>query len=112
MTVLKYIFKRFLMMIPTLLGVILILNIILTLAPGDPARLILGNDATVEQLEEFREEHGLNDPFLVRYLSYVGNLLRGDMGSSFRQGSNSAEAKSADDFPGPLRFFGSEKNGF
>lgn len=86
MTVLKYISKRFLMMIPTLLGVILILNIILTLAPGDPARLILGNDATVEQLEEFREEHGLNDPFLVRYLSYVGNLLRGDMGISYRTG--------------------------
>ena len=82
----KYICKRILMMIPTLLGVILILNIILTLAPGDPARLILGNDATTEQLEEFREEHGLNDPFLVRYLTYVGNLLKGDMGTSYRTG--------------------------
>lgn len=83
---LKYICKRVLLMIPTLLGVIFILSAILSLAPGDPARLILGNEATAEQVEEFREVNGLNKPFLVRYLTYVGNLLKGDMGKSYRTG--------------------------
>ena len=63
----KYILKRLLMMIPVLLGVTFIVFFILNLSPGDPAAMILGDQASEEALEMKREELGLNDPLLVRY---------------------------------------------
>src|SRR5699024_362240 len=53
------------------------------LAGGDPVMTILPENATVEQQEALREEMGLNDPFLVRYLRYMGGLVTGDMGESY-----------------------------
>ena len=64
---LKYIAKRLLAMIPVILGVTLIVYLIMSLAPGDPARTILGELATEEQVNELREEMGLNDPIIVQY---------------------------------------------
>ncbi|MCR4804847.1 MAG: ABC transporter permease [Clostridia bacterium] len=80
---LRYIFKRLLMMIPVMLGVVLVIFVMLSLSPGDPAVQMLGPDATPEQLEELRDDLGLNDPFLVRYVKYVWNLLHGDLGTSY-----------------------------
>lgn len=71
------------MMIPVMLGVVLVIFVMLSLSPGDPAVQMLGPDATPEQLEELRDDLGLNDPFLVRYVRYVWNLLHGDMGISY-----------------------------
>lgn len=80
----KYILKRLLMLIPVILGVTFIVFFILNLSPGDPAAMILGEQATAEALEMKREELGLNDPILVRYFNYMKDLLRGDMGVSYR----------------------------
>lgn len=83
---LKYIVKRMLIMIPIILGISFIIFAILDLTPGDPARMILGDSATNEAVEELREEMGLNDNFIYRYISYVKNALRGDFGKSYRSG--------------------------
>ena len=80
----KYIFKRILMMIPVILGISFIILAIMSFTPGDPAKLILGEDAPEEDIMELREELGLNDPFLVRYVHYIGDAVRGDFGDSYR----------------------------
>jgi peptide/nickel transport system permease protein len=72
------------MMIPVLLGVTFIVFFIMNLTPGDPAAIILGDQATAEALAQTREEMGLNDPLLIRYFNYIKNLCRGDMGISYR----------------------------
>ncbi len=68
---LKYIVKRVFSLIPVLLGVAFIVFTLLYLTPGDPARIVLGEQATEEALHEFREKEGLNDPFLVQFGNYV-----------------------------------------
>lgn len=84
---LKYIIKRILLLIPILLGVSAIIFILKTVTPGDPARQILGNSATEEQVQEKREELGLNDPVIVQYVRYIKNIVtKGDFGDSYRTG--------------------------
>ena len=84
---LKYIIKRILYLIPILFGVSIIIFALKTFTPGDPARQILGNSATEEQVQEKREELGLNDPVYVQYFNYVkGIVTRGDFGDSYRTG--------------------------
>ena len=80
----KLILKRLLMMIPVLLGATLIVFTVMEMSPGDPALAKLGSDATPEALEQVREEMGLNDPFLVRYGSFVAGLVQGDLGQSYK----------------------------
>ena len=80
----KFILKRLVMMIPVLIGVTLLVYMILHFAPGDPAKVILGEQATPEQIEELREQLGLNDPVLVQYANYIINLVQGDMGMSYK----------------------------
>ena len=79
----KYVIKRVLMMIPILMGVSLIVLIFIDMAPGDPAAIILGNEATQEEIADLREEMGLNRPLFVRYVSFLGNAVRGDFGRSY-----------------------------
>jgi len=74
-------------MIPVVLGISFILFTIMEFSPGDPARIILGDYATQEQVDELREEMGLNDAFLVRYGRYVLNAAQGDFGKSYRSNS-------------------------
>mgnify|MGYP004732705185 FL=1 len=84
---LKYIVKRILYLIPILFGVSIIIFALKTFTPGDPARQILGNSATEEQVQEKREELGLNDPVYIQYFNYVkGIVTRGDFGDSYRTG--------------------------
>ena len=81
----KYIIKRILFLIPILLGVSAIIFALKTLTPGDPARMILGNTATEEQVDAKREELGLNDPVIVQYGRYVGGIVtRLDFGTSYK----------------------------
>lgn len=71
-------------MIPVALGVTFILFSLLYLTPGDPARLVLGQEATEEHLREFRREHGLDKPLFVRYGLFVYNaVVHQDMGRSY-----------------------------
>ncbi len=54
-----------------------------SIAPGDPAELVLGPRATPESVEKQRERMGLNDPFPLRYIRYVGGVVKGDFGDSY-----------------------------
>ncbi len=54
-----------------------------TVAPGDPAELRLGNRATPERVDRLREQLGLNDPLPIRYIRFIGNALKGDLGESY-----------------------------
>lgn len=78
----RLVLRRILALIPLLFIVTLIVWALLLLIPGDPALSIIGNDATPEQVAAVREELGLNDPFHVRYFSWLGDLLQGDLGTS------------------------------
>ena len=80
---LKYVIKRILMIIPVVLAVSFIVFFIMDFVPSDPAVTALGDGATEEQLEYYRETHGLNDPLVVRYVRYMGGILHGDMGTSY-----------------------------
>ncbi len=80
----KYITKRFFSLIPVIVGVTLIVYLIMNMAPGDPAKSILGEQATPEAVEELREELGLNDHVLIQYKNYFFGLLQGDMGISYK----------------------------
>ena len=80
----KYIFKRILMLIPVIIGVSLLVFFIMNLSPGDPAEIILGNEATQEQINQLREEMGLNEPLVVRYFGYMSGFIKGDLGNSYR----------------------------
>jgi len=83
----KYIGKRLLLMIPVLLGVTFLIFALQLITPGDPARLMLGDDASLADIEAWHQAHGLNDPFIVQYLKYIwGIISRGDFGVSWRTG--------------------------
>lgn len=81
---LKYIGKRILIMIPILLGISLLVFFILTIMPGDVAVIQIGTSATPEDVALWKEQHGLNDPFLVRYGKYMLGVFTGDFGVSWR----------------------------
>jgi peptide/nickel transport system permease protein len=96
---LTYAARRLLLLIPTWLGVSLFAFTLSSVSPGDPAEVILNRQLdeppTREQIEEFRERHGLNDPFVVQYAGFVADALRGDLGISFRSGKAVREEISA-----------------
>lgn len=80
----RYIFKRLLMMIPVLLGVIVVVFSIMYITPGDPARMILGEGASPEAVQEVQEELGLNDSYFVQLVRYIKNVVfRFDLGKSY-----------------------------
>jgi len=81
-TVFKLVIRRSLMSVVTLLLVSLIIFSMLEVLPGDVASRILGRDATPETLEQLRTELGLDKPAPVRYLTWLGGLVTGDMGQS------------------------------
>ena len=70
-------------MIPTLLGIVLIVLLFTIITPGDPVKMMMGERATPEQIEAMREELGLNDPLPVRYVRYIRDILHGDFGRSY-----------------------------
>lgn len=83
---LRYIIKRVLTVIPVLLGVSMLVFGFLRLIPGDPALVMLGERATEENVERVREQLGLNRPIHQQYLIFMGNALRGDLGTSILRG--------------------------
>ena len=83
---LKFIIKRILLAIPVLLGVTLLVFTMLYFTEGDPARLILGDTATEEEVEALREELGLNDSFGRQYINYLGGIMKGDLGTDYITG--------------------------
>lgn len=82
----KYVLKRLLLLIPVLLGVSLLVFAIMYLTPGDPAQLILGENAPKAAVEALRQKMGLNDPFFMQYFRFIKNGLMGDFGRSYTTG--------------------------
>ncbi len=93
----KYVIKRLIMLIPVVIGVSFLVFFIMSLAPGDTARTILGEDAPMEAIEALNEELGLNDPLLIRYGRYMWDLAHGDLGTSYKSG------RSVSRFPDTLK---------
>jgi len=77
-----YIIKRLLQIIPVILGVTIIAFALIHLAPGDPARTMLGQHATETEINEIREKYGLDKPLYVQYFVWLGDVLQGDLGRS------------------------------
>ena len=78
---LPYLGRRLGQVVPTLLGVTLVVFLLVRVS-GDPTQLLLPETATPEDRELFRKQHGLDQPIPVQYVRYLGNLLRGDLGRS------------------------------
>ena len=78
----KYIIKRLISMIPAIFVVSVVIFMIIHLTPGDPAAVMLGDQADPEAIEALRQSLGLNDPLPVQYLRWVGDVLHGDLGQS------------------------------
>ena len=85
---LKYALKRLLMLVPVILCVTFVLFVILSFAPGNLARSILGENADEAQVAALEEEMGLNKPVLVRYANYIWNACRFDFGKSWIGGND------------------------
>jgi peptide/nickel transport system permease protein len=80
----RYIIRRLVLIVPVLLGISIVTFGLLRLIPGDPALVMLGERATVEAVEEFRERMGLNEPIAVQYVRYMHGLVRLDLGRSIQ----------------------------
>ena len=80
---LKFIGKRILMMIPIMVGVVLLVFSMMYFSPGEPAKYILGEMATAEDIAMFNAENGLDKPFVIQYFNYMVDALRGDFGISY-----------------------------
>ena len=64
------------------LGVTFLVFFVMSFSPADPARLALGESASAEALQAYRDAHGLDEPLLVRYVSFLGGMLHGDLGTT------------------------------
>jgi peptide/nickel transport system permease protein len=78
----RFLARRLLQLGPVLLGVSVIVFLVLHLAPGDPAEVMLGANANREDLERLRRQLGLDQPLHVQYLTWIGHVARGDLGRS------------------------------
>lgn len=78
----KYVIKRLLSLIPVLFIVSIVIFMLIHLVPGDPAAIMLGEQATPAQIEALRETLGLNEPLVLQYIHWVKDIFRGDLGTS------------------------------
>ena len=79
----RYLARRLLLLVPTLLGVSIIVFLFIRLIPGDPATAILRESATTAQVAELNAKLGFDRPLPIQYLEYMGRIVRGDLGESF-----------------------------
>ena len=82
----KYILKRLLLMIPIMIGVSFLVYLIMSFTPNfdNPARIVLGLEATDEAVAQLNSQFGADKPFFPRYLTYMWNVIHGDFGVSYR----------------------------
>lgn len=98
----KYVLRRLMMLIPVLIGVTFLVFLIISSTPGDVAAMIIGDNATEASILELREEMGLNDPVVVQYVRYIGDLIQGDMGTSYAT-SKTVSSEIGSRFPNTFR---------
>jgi peptide/nickel transport system permease protein len=89
---LGFVARRLLYLVPVLIAVSLLTFLIASLLPGDLAYVILGDQATPEKVAALRHDMGLDEPIWWRYLSWLGHVLQGDFGRSFRTGQTVLQA--------------------
>ncbi len=77
-----YIIRRIVGLFPVLFGITLLVFFLIRMIPGDPALVMLGERASVEDVEQLREQLGLNEPLYVQYFTFMGQLLQGNLGKS------------------------------
>ena len=87
----QYIIRRFLQMIPITLGILTLIFSLIHLIPGDPAAQIAGEGARPQDIENIRKALGLDQPLWKQYVTYLGNLAKGDLGRSFRTNESVAQ---------------------
>ena len=78
----RYLVRRLLLLVPVLMGVSVIVFLVLHLAPGDPAEIMLGSQATQADRMRLRADLGLDDPLYVQYARWMGHVVQGDLGRS------------------------------
>jgi ABC-type dipeptide/oligopeptide/nickel transport system permease component len=86
----EYVVRRLALSVVALLGVVTIVFLLLH-ASGDPATLLVSQDATKQDIERIRQAYGLDQPLSVQYARFLGRVVRGDLGFSYRQGLPVAE---------------------
>ena len=89
---LGFVARRLLYLVPVLLAVSLLTFLIASLLPGDLAYVILGDQATPENVAALRHDMGLDQPIWRRYFGWLGHVLQGDFGRSFRTGQTVLQA--------------------
>jgi peptide/nickel transport system permease protein len=82
----QFFLRRLLLLIPVLLGITFVTFALARVLPGDPCFAVIGEKATPEQCAAFREREGLNDPILVQFVRYLGDVLHGNFGVSLKDG--------------------------
>ena len=80
---LSYLTGRLAALLPVLLVVAVVVFMLIHVTPGDPARILLGQDATVEQVAALRHDLGLDRPLPLQFALWIGRAVRGDLGLSF-----------------------------
>src|SRR5947209_11692623 len=83
--------KRLLLAVPSLVGVVIVTFLLTRALPGDPAAYFAGPAATREAVEQIRVKLGLDQPLYVQFVDYVGDLARGDLGTSLTTGQPVAQ---------------------
>jgi len=83
---LRYTTRKLLLAVPTVLGILTLVFILLRMVPGDPVRLMMGDAALPQDVAALRHQYGLDRPLIVQYLDYIGHAVRGDFGRSLKSG--------------------------
>jgi len=87
----QFIIRRILYSVPVLLGIVFVTFTLARVLPGDPCRAVLGEKATDQVCDAFIKRNGLDKPIPTQFVIYLGQVLKGDLGNSFRQGRSSVE---------------------
>jgi peptide/nickel transport system permease protein len=82
----QFLLRRFISVIPVLLGIVFVTFVLVRSIPGDPCTAMLGEKATKQSCANFKERFGLNDNVIVQFGRYAGNLVTGDLGNSIKFG--------------------------
>src|SRR5574340_927964 len=80
----RFLARRLVLLLPVAIGILFVTFLIVRLIPGDPCVAMLGERATPEKCNEFKERYGLNDNIAVQFVRYMGNMVKGDFGDSIR----------------------------
>ena len=84
MSLARYVGIRIAQAIPTLVGAMLVMFVLIRILPGDPARLVAGPEALEQDVQRIREQLGLDKPLYLQFIDYVSSILRGDFGTSIK----------------------------